>query len=104
MPEAFHHEQIVKIDGEDITLCIDFRAIDATEQLVGRDYDEIVEELQQPSCLVGTKVRVLWGLLREYHPNLTFDQIVPMLKGKNATATGLAIKQLLVAAFPTDEK
>lgn len=102
--KPFHHEQSVVIDGEALTLTINFRAIDATEQLLGRGYDEIIDEIQQPSAPVGLTGKVLWGLLREHHPDLSLDQILTLQFGDNGVTMGLAIQQLLTAAFPTAEK
>lgn len=103
MPVAFYHEQTVDIDGEKLTLAINFKALDATEQLMKADYDTILKQLQQKDCPVGISVKVIWGLLREHHPEIDLDQIVPMTRGKNGIKTGLAVQQLLEAAFPEDD-
>jgi len=104
MPEAFFHEQQVAVGGETITLAINFRAIDATEQLIGRNYDEILKELQKDESPVSLKGKVIWGLLREHHPEYNLDHILPLMRGEVGVKMGLAIEQLLHAAFPTAEK
>lgn len=104
MPKPFYNEQSVVIDGETIRLVIDFRAIDATEQLLEMGYDLILEEIQKSGSPLGFQAKVLWGLLREHHPEMTFDEIMPMLLGENAVTVGLALTALFEAAFPVAEK
>lgn len=104
MPKPFYHEQTIDIDGETIRLAIDFRSIDATEQLLGCDYDEILSVIQRPKAPIGTMGKVVWGLLRNHHPEMPFDEILTLLAGKNGAVTGLAISKLLEAAFPEEEK
>lgn len=105
MPKPFYHKQLVEIDGEKITLAINFKAIDATEQLSGRDYDDILKELQEENCRTGTMGRAVWGFLREHHPEFTLDQSLAIIAGSvNGVKVGAAIGLLLEAAFPTSEK
>lgn len=104
MPLAFHNEQTVVIDGEQIRLVLDFKAIDATEQLLGCNYDEILDELQKPKPPVGFLGKVFWGLLREHHSDLSFDQILTLMNHQGGLPMGLALSELLKAAFPTSEK
>lgn len=99
--KAFYQEQLVEVDGEKFTLAINFKAIDATEQLSGRDYDDILNELQSPGCRTGTMGRAVWGLLREHHPDMTLDETLSLIAGeKNGAKVGFALSQLLQAAFP----
>lgn len=104
MPQPFYHEQSVVVDDETFNLVINFRAIDATEQLVGKGYDEILSDIQKPDALVSLNGKVLWGLLREHHSELTLDQILTLCKGEPGLTMGLAMSELLQAAFPMVEK
>lgn len=104
MPKPFYHEQSVVVDGETFQLAINFRAIDATEQLVGRGYDEILEDIQKTDAPIGLLGKVLWGLLREHHSDLSLDQIFTLSRGEDGVTMGLAMSQLLEAAFPVSEK
>jgi hypothetical protein len=105
MPEAFYHEQAVVVDGETITLAIDFRAIDATESLFGgRGYDDLLEDIQQPKVPVNVQAKVLWGLLREHHSDLSMDQILTLVIGERGVIVGLGMSELYKRAFPTAEK
>lgn len=103
--KPFYAEQTVVVDGEPLTLAIDFAAIDATERLSeGRPYNEILDELQKPDCPIGTTGRVVWGLLRKHHREMTIDQAASLLFGENSVIVGAAVSELLNAAFPTVEK
>lgn len=104
MPKAFYNEQAVVVDGETITLAINFRAIDATEGLLDLGYDEILEKIQQPNVKVGFSGKVLWGLLREHHSDLSMDQVLTLSQGDNGAAMGMAMTELLNRAFTTSEK
>jgi hypothetical protein len=105
MPKAFYHEQLVEIDGEKLLLAINFKAITATERFLdGRGYDSILDELQSPTCTIETTGAVVWGLLREHHPTVSMDETASLLFGANAAKVGLAVSDLMVAAFPAVEK
>ncbi len=104
MPKAFCHEQTVVIDGETFHLAIDFEAMDATEQRLEMDYDQIVERVQQSNCPIGLMGKVFWGLLRKHHPDISMDEIVTLMKDKSGLTMGLALTQLLEAAFGRVEK
>lgn len=104
MPKPFYHEQSVVVDGETLKLAINFRAIDATEQLTGRDYDGILEEIQRQDAHTGLTGKALWGLLLEHHSDLSMDQILTLLYGRTGETVGLAMRQLFEAAFPAAEE
>lgn len=105
MPKPFYHEQLVEVDGEKLLLAINFKAITATERFLdGRGYDKILEELQSDDCPVETTGAVIWGLLREHHPTVSIDETASLLFGPNAVVVGMALSQLLQAAFPVAEK
>jgi hypothetical protein len=104
MPKPFYAEQTVVVDGETLRLVINFLAIDATEQLVGLDYDTILAELQKEGALTGLTVKVLWGLLRQHHSDLSLDQVATLIRGEAGLTVGLAVRELLAAAFSTEEK
>jgi hypothetical protein len=99
--QPFYNEQAVEVDGETYRLVLNFRTIDATESVLGgRAYDEIIEELVCGQPAVGTQTRVVWGLLREHHPDVTLDQAATLARGKASVAVGDAIGKLIDAAFP----
>lgn len=104
MPKPFYAEQTVVVDGETLCLAINFHAIDATEKILDRGYDELLEEIQQPHAKIGVTAPVLWGLLREHHRELTLDHATSLLFGETGVTIGLAVHQLLTSAFPTAEK
>lgn len=100
MVKAFYNEQNVEIDGETLRLVINFKAIDATEKFLGRNYGEILDELQESDCPIGTTGGVVWGLLREHHADMSIDQAATLCFGAHSVAVGIALTELLQAAFP----
>lgn len=103
MPKPFYNEQAVVIDGETVRLVIDYFAMDATEQLLGISYDRILDEIQKPGVPLGFQGKVLWGLLRKHHPEISWDEIASLLVYKNGIPFGLALTKLYEAAFPLAE-
>lgn len=100
MPKPFYNEQTVVVDGETLRLAINFRAIDSTEQLIGLAYDDILDEIQREGAFTGMSTKVLWGLLRQHHPEITLDETASLCYGDAGVVVGLAMRELLAAAFP----
>lgn len=99
-PKPFYHEQSVTIDGATYRLVINFLAIDATESVLGgRAYPDILDDLLAGKS-VGVQARVVWGLLREHHPELTLEEAAALTIGAAGDTIGLAIGELILAAFP----
>lgn len=104
MVAPFYHEQQLKLDGETYRLSLNFAAIDAAESLLAPlTFDQIVGKLLDGTAPLATQARVVWGLLREHHPELSIDQASSFVIGKAGEATGAAIGQLILAAFPIAE-
>jgi hypothetical protein len=104
MLKPFYNERTVVVDGEELRLVINFRAIDATEQLIGCGYDKILDDIQDQNVPLGLQGKVLWGLLREHHSGLSLDQTATLLFGPPSVAIGMAMIELFNAAFPAAEK
>lgn len=104
MPKPFYHEQAVVIDGEALRLVINFRALDAIETLTGQDFDTSLVELQSGKARTGLICKVVWGLLREHHPEMTIDQATSLVFGEIGVTVGVALQSLLEAAFPVAEE
>jgi len=97
----YYNEQAVSIDGETYRLVINFKTIDATESVLdGRSYDKILGEMLAGNPPVGLQARVVWGLLREHHPEVTLEQASALARGEAGEAVGYAIGKLIMAAFP----
>lgn len=100
-PQPYYNEQSVEVDGEAYRLVMNFRTIDATESVLGgRAYDEVIEELLSGRPSIGLQTRVVWGLLREHHPEVTLEQASSLARGKAGVAVGEAIGKLIDASFP----
>lgn len=100
MFKPFYNEEAVKIGDDTIRLVINFRAMDATESLVGRNYDEVLKEMAAGDPPLSLQGKVVWGLLREHHPDLSLDHAMTLLFGEPSVAVGFAMNKLLNAAFP----
>lgn len=101
MVQPYYNEQAVTVGDETFRLVINFKTIDATESLLGgRSYDMILGEMLTGRPSVGTQARVVWGLLREHHPEITLEQASALARGEAGERVGIAIAQLLNAAFP----
>lgn len=106
----FYHEEQVTIGDETLRLVINFAALDAVESLTGRGFDRILAEFTGADEVAGAPARepgvalqgkVVWGLLRQHHPELSLDHVAGMLFGPASAKIGAAIAKLLAAAFPS---
>lgn len=98
--KPFYNEEAVTVDGEAYRLVINFGAIDAIESITGRSFNVILEELAAEDQKLGLVGKVLWGLLREHHADLTLDHAASLMFGETGITFGLAVHKLLEAAFP----
>jgi hypothetical protein len=103
MPKAFYCEQPVTVGDETLRLVLNFRAIDAIEGLTDRSFNEVLTELQKIDAKLGLVGKVLWGLLREHHPEVTIDQAASLMFGQTGETVGMAIGKLISAALPRGE-
>jgi len=108
---AFYHEEQVTVGDETLRLVINFAALDAVESLTGRSFDRILAEFTdegepgRPAKEPGVALqgKVVWGLLRQHHPELSLDQVAGLLFGPTSAKIGAAIAKLMAAAFPPAE-
>jgi hypothetical protein len=103
--QPFYNEEAVTVGGETLRLVINFRTIDAVESLLERDFDTLLNDLADPRKRTprGTQAKLVWGLLREHHPETTLDQAMTLANGAVGEAMGLAIAKLVSAAFAFDD-
>lgn len=106
MVRAFYNEELVRIEGEPYRLVIDFAAIDAAEALLGQSYDTVIAEItsKSPEPRASVVGKVVWGMLRRHHPEVTIDQVATMMYGSDAAAIGAAMGNLIQRAFNTAEE
>lgn len=98
----FFHEGLVEIDGETLTLVVNFRTIDVIESLTGQTMDEVLPELASPSHSLAAKV--LWAMLREKHEGVTLDEAAGVAFGLDGAKAGLVMGDVLRRAFNIGEE
>ncbi len=97
----FYNEASVEVEGEMLTLVLNFRAIDVIESVTGENMSDIIPQLSNPPMsLVG---KVLWGMLREKHEGVTLDQAAGAGFGPDGAKVGLAMADLITRAFNLGE-
>lgn len=96
--KPFYHEAEIEVqDGVTLRLVVNFRAIDRLEALLGVGMDEIIAE---SSCKVSMATKVLWGLTREHHSDLSFDQLAQIhLASDRREAVQATLGHLMKTAF-----
>ncbi len=98
---TFYNEAEVEVEGEPLTLVLNFRAIDVIEGVTGENMTDIIPQLANPPMsLVG---KVLWGMLREKHEGVTLDQAAGVGFGQDGAKVGLAMAELLTRSFNLGE-
>lgn len=102
--KPFYNEEAVTVDGETYRLVINFRAIDATEAVAACDYDAILRKMTDPrrGVSLALQAQVVWGMLREHHPDLTLDHAMTLTQGTAGQMVGIAVAKLIQAAFPAE--
>jgi hypothetical protein len=101
--KAFYHEQQVVVEGETLTLVINFRALDSIESMLDKSWEEIWPDLGAAKPKLSLVGKVLWGLLREKHAEMTLDQTASLMFGDTGVAIGFAVDKLIRAAFAPSE-
>ena len=99
---AFRHEEAVTVGDVPLRLVMNFRALDAIESETGRGFDGILRQLTAPGADPPNSLvcRVVWGLLREHHPEIDIDQAAELVNGPAAPAIGVAMGKLFETAWP----
>jgi hypothetical protein len=97
---SFYEEEQVKLEGGMLRLAINFRALGAIETLVEDRMDNIVLAVLTGAAPLNVLGKVLWGLMREHHPETGLDDAAGLMFDKvSAVPVGLAISDLLRRAF-----
>lgn len=73
----FCHEGQVTVDGETLTLVLDFMAIDVMESLTEQKLSEILPQMVDPPTALAGKV--LWAMLRRKHEGVTIDEAASII-------------------------
>jgi hypothetical protein len=97
---TFYEEEQVKLGEQTLLLAINFRALDAIETLSEQRMDDILPSVLTGTAKLGLLGKVLWGLLREHHPETTLDNAAGLMFDKaTSVSVGLAMSELLRRAF-----
>lgn len=92
--QAFDNEAVVQVGDTRLRLVLNFRAIDATEGLTGLTMPNIVRLMLKGDPPLALGAKVLWGMLREHHAELTLDEIMQLTFGEHNEAIGVAMGDL----------
>lgn len=101
MLKPFYNEEAVAVGDETYRLVLNFRAIDATETLLGYAFPKALSLLSRDDTPLNVAGKFLWGLMREHHPEVTLDQAAGLMFGETGLLVGLAVRRLLDASFPS---
>lgn len=99
MPKPFFNEEMVEVDGETLHLVLNFRAIDCIESLTGQTMNTIIGGAIGGDMPLSLSVKVLWGLLREKHEDLSLDDASGYAFGDDSGKIGMAVSELLSRGF-----
>jgi hypothetical protein len=97
---AFGCEEQVTVDGQALTLRLDFRAITIMEGALQSDMPSIVANFRSGRPQLSVLGQMLWAMLREHHPEVTLDQAAGIMFANEAAKVGFALDALLERAFP----
>lgn len=99
---GFRHEEAVAVGEDRLRLVLNFRALESIESETQRDFDTILRQLTTAGTTPPTSLvcRVVWGLLREHHPEIDIDQTLALINGPAAVQIGEAMGKLFETAFP----
>jgi hypothetical protein len=100
---AFYNEAQVPVGETVLRLVTNMRTIDATEAIVGMTMPNVITKLlskDPPSTLSG---KVLWGMLREHHGEITLDQALALATGEQQDLIGLAMGDLIQRTYHIGE-
>ena len=97
---AFGEEEQVTVDGQALTLRLDFRAITIMEGALQSDMPSIVANFRSGRPQLSVLGQMLWAMLREHHPEVTLDQAAGIMFADEAAKVGFALDALLERAFP----
>ena len=104
MLKPFYNEEVIHVGEDRLRLVLNFRAIDAAEGLIGKPFSSVLAEVADGTAGEALVGKVVWGLLREHHPELSIDQVAGLLFGPPGILLGGAVNRLLHASFSAAEE
>lgn len=94
---AFYAEgQLQTKDGEKLTLVCDFYTIDVVQGITGESWDDLL-----PRIFEGDRalfIKVLYGLLRKRHENVTLDEAAGVSYDCDQTILGATVADVIKRA------
>lgn len=95
-----YDEELVEAGENRIRLCLNFRAIDVIEDLTEMTMPEILPVLLGQNPPYALSGKVLYGLMREHHPETTLDEVAGLMLDKDhSPKVGMAMATLLLRVF-----
>jgi hypothetical protein len=104
---VFRNERSVEAGSNRLRLAVDFLALDAIEEVLGRKTPEIVRSMLTGSCQLSVTATVIWGLLLRHHPEITVEEAASLMFCDHRGAISEVVSGLFEASFnlgPADEK
>lgn len=89
-------------DGTSLTLVYDFNALCEVEEAAGKSISEVLAEISKGSPRLSTARALVFGGLRARHPEMTLEEVGPLIMSDGQALTE-AMQKALLAAFPNAE-
>lgn len=99
MANAAQGEAMLVSDGKELTLRYDFDALCAVEDAADKAIGDVLIELSQGSPRLTTVRALIYGGLREHHPEVTLKEAGELFLS-DGPAVSEAMNKALSAAFP----
>jgi hypothetical protein len=103
MISPFYNEAQVPVGEVVLRLVMNMRTIDATEAIVGSTMPGVIGKLLSKDPPMALSGKVLWGLLRQHHPEVTLDEALGLALGEHQEAIGMAMGDLIRRTFHIGE-
>jgi hypothetical protein len=102
---AFYAEgQLLSKTGDKFHLVCDFFTIDVVEQVTGETWDEVIAQLGDDKPPRALLIKVLYGLLRKRHEEITLDEAAAVFMDCDRLVFGATIGTLISQASNWEEK
>lgn len=99
MANAAKGEASVETAAGVLTLAYNFGALCEVEDAAGKSIGDVLLEISQGSPRLKTARALIYGGLREHHPDIDLSGVGELLLSDGAALTG-AMEKALTAAFP----
>jgi hypothetical protein len=97
MRSFFAEASFEAADGERLNLVCDFYTIQVVEEITGEDWEAILPQLVAGAAR-SLKIKVLFGLLRKRHPDITLDEAAAVTFDNDEMALGALMGAVIAKA------